>query len=160
MAEQGYYPRMHSLLSEPAFTAYVVMGLILSLNLLVVWAYSGAVRGKTKTAINKEDADQFKTPLVEEHPPEVARVLRAHANAEANIYPFLFLGLVFVLAGGSATTAEIIFGVFTLARVVHSFVYLAGKQPWRSLAYGVGGLATVALMVSIVLLLVRGPEGT
>ncbi len=150
---------MHSLLSEPAFVAYVVTALILSLNLLVVWAYSGAVRGKTKTAINKEDADQFKTPLVDEHPPEVARVLRAHANAQANIYPFLFLGLIYVLAGGSATTAEIIFGAFTLARISHSFAYLAGKQPWRSIAFGVGGIATLALMVSIVLLVVRGSAG-
>jgi uncharacterized MAPEG superfamily protein len=147
---------MHSLLNEPAFVAYAITGIILSLNMLVVWAYSGAVRAKTKTAINKEDADRFKAPLVELDPPEVARVLRAHANAQANIYPFLFLGLVFVLAGGSATAAEIIFGAFTVSRLIHSFVYLAGKQPWRSIAFGVGALATLGLMVEIVLLLVRG----
>src|ERR1700734_4142340 len=144
---------MHSLLSEPAFVAYAVMGLILSLNMIGVWAYSGVVRGKTKTSINKEDAERFKAPLVDHDPPEVARVLRAHANAQANIYPFLFLGLLFVLAGGSATSAEIIFGVFPLARISPSFVYLAGKQPWRTISFIVGGIATLALMVSLVLLL-------
>ena len=97
---------MHSLLSEPAFVAYAVMGLILSLNMIGVWAYSGVVRGKTKTSINKEDAERFKAPLVDHDPPEVARVLRAHANAQANIYPFLFLGLLFVLA------TAVYFGVF------------------------------------------------
>jgi len=150
---------MHSLLSEPAFVAYAITGMILCVNMIGVWAYSGTVRGKTKTTINAEDAKQFKAPLVDHDPPEVARVLRAHANAAANIYPFLFLGLVFVLAGGSATAAEIIFGAFTVSRLVHSIAYLAGKQPWRSLAFGAGGLATLALMVNIVILLVRGPTG-
>jgi prostaglandin-E synthase 1 len=147
---------MHSLLSEPAFVAYAITAIVLSLNLIGVWAYSGAVRGKTRTAINPEDAERFKAPLLEHDHPDVARVLRAHANAQANIYPFLFLGLVFVLAGGSATSAEIIFGGFTVSRLGHSFAYLAGKQPWRTIFFVLGGVATLALMVSIVMLLVRG----
>jgi uncharacterized MAPEG superfamily protein len=148
---------MHSLVSEPSFVAYTITAIVLSLNLLVVWAYSGVVRGKTKTAVNAEDAAQFKTPLVDDHPPEVARVLRAHANAQANIFPFLVLGLLFVLAGGSATSAEVIFGVFTVSRLAHSFAYLAGKQPWRTIFFSLGGLATLALIVSLVMLLVRAP---
>jgi len=150
---------MHSFVSEPSFVAYAVSAIVLSLNLLVVWAYSGAVRGKTKTVMNAEDATAFKAPLVDDHPPEVARVLRAHANAQANIVPFLVLGLLFVLAGGSAKTGEILFGAFTVARVGHSFAYLAGKQPWRSIFYGVGGLATLGLIVSLVLLLAHPPAG-
>jgi uncharacterized MAPEG superfamily protein len=148
---------MHNLATDPAFFAYAVTGILLALNVLLVWMYSGVVRTKSKTAVNAEDAAQFKTPLVDRDPPEVARVLRAHANAQANIYPFLFLGLVFVLAGGSAKAADIIFGSFTVARVGHSFAYLAGKQPWRTIFFVMGGLATIALMVEIVLLITRGP---
>ena len=37
---------------------------------------------------------------------EVARVLRAHRNATANILPFAILGLVYVLAGASGPAAE------------------------------------------------------
>jgi hypothetical protein len=43
--------------------------------------------------------------VAEIDPPIVARILRAHRNAEATIYPFLLLGLVYVLAGGGSKTA-------------------------------------------------------
>lgn len=146
---------MNSLQSNPAFMAYAIACLVLSANLIFLWAFSGATRGKTKTAINAEDAARFGGTLVEVDPPEVVRVLRAHANAQANIYPFLFLGLVFVLAGGSACVAQIIFGIFVAARLAHTFVYLKGKQPWRTIFFIIGGLATIALMLDIIWLLVR-----
>ncbi|WP_161554261.1 MAPEG family protein [Stenotrophobium rhamnosiphilum] len=147
---------MNSLQSNPAFIAYAIACLILSTNLIFLWAFSGATRGKTKTAINPEDAAKFGGTLVESDPPEVARVLRAHTNAQANIYPFLFLGLVFVLAGGSACVAQIIFSIFVAARLAHTFVYLKGKQPWRSIFFIIGGLATIGLMLDIIWLLIRG----
>ena len=63
--------------SHPAFAVYALTCIILIANLLFLWGYSGAVRGKTKTAINHEDSDAFKAKLVDADPPEVARVLRA-----------------------------------------------------------------------------------
>jgi uncharacterized MAPEG superfamily protein len=145
---------MPSLVESPAFMAYAISMIVLALNLLVLWAYSGAVRGKTKTTPNAEDASSPDKRVVESEPPEVARVLRAHANAMANIVPFAVLGLVFVLAGGSAMAAEVLFGVFVVARVLHSLVYLAGKQPWRSMMFGIGALDTLVLMGFIVRALV------
>lgn len=146
---------MGGLLNNSAFFAYALACLVLCANLIFLWAFSGATRGKTKTAINPEDAAQFGGTLVEADPPEVARVLRAHTNAQANIYPFLFLGLVFVLAGGSASVAETIFSIFVAARLAHTYVYLAGKQPWRSIFFIIGGLATIALMLAILWLLIH-----
>lgn len=137
---------MQPLASNPAFQAYAVMAVVLSLNMLVLWAYSGAVRGKTKTTPNPEDA-RGATKVAEIEPPEVARVLRAHRNASANIVPFFVLGLVYVLAGAPGTAAEVVFGGFTVARLAHSWAYLGGKQPWRSIFFGLGGVATVALIV-------------
>jgi len=147
---------MTSLAAQPAFVAFVVSLIVLSLNLLLLWAYSGAVRGKTKTTPNEEDSSTVSkgAKLVEAEPPEVARVLRAYKNAEANVIPFLFLALVYAVAGGSAVVAEVLFGVFTVARVGHSFAYLGGKQPWRSLCYGIGALTTLVLMGFIVKALV------
>lgn len=145
---------MNSLLSNPTFFVYAIACVVLCTNLIFLWAFSGATRGKTKTAINPEDAAQFGGTLVEADPAEVARVLRAHSNAQANIYPFLLLGLVFVFAGGSALVAKIIFGTFVAARLSHTYVYLAGKQPWRSIFFIVGGLATIALMLDIIWLMV------
>jgi prostaglandin-E synthase 1 len=109
--------------------------------------------------INKEDAERFGAALEHHDPPEIARVLRAHANGQAMIYPFLFLGLVFVLAGGSPGFAKIDFGIFLVARITHSIVYLAGKQPWRTLSFVVSGLAMIALMGDIVWLVIRGRRG-
>ena len=104
-----------TLLDNPAFLAYAIASVALSANLAFLWAYSGAVRARSKTAVNAEDAATFGAALVEADPPAVARVLRAHENAQASIYPFLFLGLVFVLAGGGARMASIVFAIFTVA---------------------------------------------
>lgn len=140
---------MSNLASNPAFLAYAVSLMILSLNLSVLWVYSAVVRGKTKTTPNEEDA-RGSTKLVPDSPPEVARVLRAHANAMANIVPFAILGIVYVLAGASGTAAAAIFGVFTAARLAHTFAYLGGRQPWRSLSFGLGAVTTLVLMGFVV----------
>jgi prostaglandin-E synthase 1 len=140
---------------HPAFAVYALTCLILIANLLFLWAYSGAVRGKTKTAINHEDSDAFKAKLVDTDPPEVARALRAHANAEALIYPFLILGLLYVLMGGSAGTAGIFFGLFTLSRLLHSLFYLAAVQPARTIAFAVSGLTAIALLIDVAWMLVQ-----
>ena len=147
---------MNNWLNNTSFVVYAITCLVLCVNLLFLWGYSGVSRARTKTAMNEEDAVRFGASLTEIDPPRVARVLRAHDNAQACIYPFLFLGLVFVLAGGPAGIAMVIFGVFTGARILHSIFYLAGKQPWRTLFFTVGGLATIALMLAIVWLMIRG----
>ena len=138
---------MNNWLNNSTFLAYAITCLVLCGNLLFLWGYSGAARAKTRTAMNEEDAIRFSASLAEIDPPKVARVLRAHSNAEASIYPFLFLGLVFVLAGGPAGTGTVI---------LHSIFYLAGKQPWRTIFFTVGGLATIALMLDIIWLVIRG----
>jgi prostaglandin-E synthase 1 len=141
--------------SNPTFVYYTITLLLLNGLLLFLWGYSGAVRGKTKTAMNPEDGKQYGAPVVEHNPPEVARVLRAHSNAQANIYPFLLVGFVFVCLGGSATMGGVIFLLFTLCRMAHAALYLAGKQPWRTISFVLGGVATLALMVDVLLLLVK-----
>jgi prostaglandin-E synthase 1 len=148
---------MYNWLNNPVFVVYAIACLVLCANLIFLWAYSGATRGKTKTAMNEEDAAQFGGSLTELDPPPVARILRAHRNAQANIYPFLFLGLVFLLAGGGAATAKILFTIFTIARLLHTWAYLKGRQPWRTIFFIVGGLTTIALMLDIAWLLISGP---
>ncbi len=143
------------MISSPSFVAYAVTALVLSLNLIVLWAMSGGVRAGTKTALNAEDAAMFKAQVVDADPAPVARVLRAHRNAEASIYPFLILGLTYVLAGGGYLPAVVIFTVFTLARIAHSIFYVQGGQPWRTISFTVGGVATMALMIALVVCLAK-----
>jgi uncharacterized MAPEG superfamily protein len=80
--------------------AYWLTSLLLCLNLLLLWVASGAVRAKGGLAVNPEDGARYNVPVSDRDPPAVARILRAHRNAEAVIYPFLLLGLVYILAGG------------------------------------------------------------
>jgi uncharacterized MAPEG superfamily protein len=139
----------------PAFLAYAFTCLVLSLNLLALWVSSGVLRAKRGVAVNPEDGVRYGAPVSELDPPAVARVLRAHRNAEATIYPFLLLGLVYVLAAGGARTAVPIFTVFIAARIAHSIVYLRALQPWRTIAFAASLLAIIALMVAVFRVLLR-----
>jgi prostaglandin-E synthase 1 len=139
----------------PALLAYAFTSLVLSLNLLALWISSGAIRAKIGVAINPEDGARYRAPVSELDPPAVARLLRAHRNAEATIYPFLLLGLVYVLAGGDARIAVPIFSIFILARITHSIVYLRAVQPWRTVSFAASLLAIAAMMAAVLHVLLR-----
>ena len=72
-------------------------------HMVLLDAYSGVVRGKTKTVLNPEDGQTVAkgSDVVKQDPDAVARVLRAHRNLTANGVPFLIMGLVWVLLGAS-----------------------------------------------------------
>jgi prostaglandin-E synthase 1 len=142
-------PQSLGISANPTFLVYVLTSLVLSLNLLMLWISSGAIRARGGVALNPEDGARYGARVSELDPPGVARVLRAHRNAEATIYPFLLLGLVYVLAGGGAGIAVPIFTIFTLARIAHSIVYLRAMQPWRTIAFAASLLAIIALMVAV-----------
>jgi uncharacterized MAPEG superfamily protein len=139
--------------AHPAFLAYIFTCLVLSLNLLMLWVSSGAVRAQSGVAINPEDGARYGAPVSEFDPPAVARLLRAHRNAEATIYPFLLLGLVYVLAGGGAGVAIPIFTIFIVARIGHSIVYLTAMQPWRTIAFAASLLSILGLMAALLQIL-------
>ena len=71
---------------------------------------------------------------------------RAHRNAADNILPFAILGLLFVLWGASPLLTGIFCGTFAVARIAHLLAYLNEKQPWRSISFVVGVLATVTMV--------------
>ncbi len=143
---------MSDFVTNPSFLIYCLAVVALSLNMLLLWAYSGAVRSKTKTTPNKEDAGTVAkgAAVSAETPPEVARVLRAHRNATDNIVPFLFVAFVYVLLGATPKMAWIMFGGFTAMRIAHTFFYLGEKQPFRTITFSLGGLFTLGIMIQIV----------
>ena len=134
-------------LANPAFVVFAGAMLVLCLNILGLWGYSGAVRGRTKTTPNPEDAKTVArgASVVAADPPEVARVLRAHRNAADNILPFGILAFLYVLAGATPLMTAVLCGIFVAARIGHSFAYLGEKQPWRTLLFVVGGVDTLVL---------------
>jgi prostaglandin-E synthase 1 len=133
-----------------ALQLYVIFTALLVINLLGLWVYSGTVRGQTKTTLNEEDARSILrgAKLTEAEPPEIQRALRAHANAMANIIPFLFLAQLWVsITLPKPVIVLAVCGAFTVARYGHSFAYLKGKQPWRTVFFAIGVLATLAVLV-------------
>lgn len=138
---------------NPTFFAYAVSSVVLSFNMFVLWNMSGGVRGKTGTTPNPEDAAAFKRTVAEVDPADVARVVRAHRNSADNSVPFMILGLIFTTLGPSALEAQILFYGFAALRVLYSFFYLKGIQPWRTASYAVSVLLNLALMVEILRLL-------
>ncbi len=137
---------MSGLTANPAFDAYALATIVLSLNLLGLWVFSGARRARGGVAINAEDAARYSVPVSDMDTPEVARYLRAHRNAEATIYPFLLVGLVYVLAGGGVPVAIATFSIFVASRITHSIVYVRALQPWRTVAFALSLLATLMLI--------------
>ncbi len=136
----------------PAFATYALFATGLCLFMMALDGASATVRAKTKTTLNPEDASTTSkgAQVVEEERPGVARANRAWRNAFANIVPFLFVAFLYVLTGAPAKSATIYFGVFSGARVLHAIVYLAGKQPWRTLLFVVGQLCTLGMAVQVI----------
>ena len=137
---------------DPVFVAYALTVVVNSLNILALWNLSGVARGRTRTTPNPEDARTVVrgATVVDSEPAAVARVLRAHRNTHDNTVPFLLLGLVFVLLRPAELEAQLLFGSFTAARIVFSFTYVLGLQPWRTLSYATGVLTTFVLIVEVV----------
>jgi prostaglandin-E synthase 1 len=134
---------------SPIFLAYGITCVVLSLTLLLLWIASGVIRSREKLAINPEDGARFGAAVSGIDPPAVARALRAHRNAEATVYPFLFLGFVDALAGGRLWVALPIFAIFTLSRIAHAIFYLRARQPWRTISFVVSLLAIFALVLAV-----------
>ena len=137
-----------NLLHNPAYKAFALSVVALVLNVLFLALNTGRLRGKYKTFINPEDPG-FKDGG--DHP-EVDRCNRAHRNALENFLPYLAIATVYVmLAGATPLGAKVYCGVFAASRWIRSFVYLGGKQPWRTLMFLIGVLCMVGMSVQVLM---------
>lgn len=136
----------------PAFGLFAIFASALSALLIGIDSIGGTVRAKTKTTPNAEDSRTIAkgAELVPQDPEQVARVMRAHRNAVANIIPFLIVMLLYVALGATAKWVFVLCGVFTAMRLVHAIVYIKGIQPYRTLAFIVGQLCTAVVVVQVV----------
>ena len=138
------------LLQLEAFRIYAICACLLALNLFVLANYTAFVRWRSKQVINPEDATSLKAAVADAEHERVARTHRAHRNAVENILPFFIVGLLYAMSDPTPLGAKAYFITFTAARWLHSICYLAGLQPWRTVAYVVGLLATLGMMVHVV----------
>ena len=136
-------------LNLDAFKLYAICSCILALNLMVLSGMTGGTRARTKSPGNPEDAGKPRDAEKAPDHPDVVRVTRAHWNALENIPIFWAIALVYTLSGASPLGAKAYFITFTAARALHSFFHIKAIQPFRSIAYGIGGLCIVGMIVQI-----------
>lgn len=143
---------MEDLVQNPAFRTYATCCAILGLKVLFSALYTGTRRQKTQGYVNAEDAKVFGNPGVHVGTSEAAMVehgLRIQRNDAENIPTFYALGLVYVLSGASATGAFWYCWTYTIARLLHTVMYMNHLQPYRAICFLVGLLCQVGMAVSI-----------
>ena len=79
----------------------------------------------------------------------VDHALRIQRNDAENVPTFYALGLVYVLSGASATGAFWYFWTYTVARVLHTVMFMSHLQPYRAICFVVGMLCQVGMAFSI-----------
>lgn len=135
-----------------AFGVYTLFATGLCLLLVTIDGLGGGARARSKTTLNREDATTTAkgAALVETDPDGVARVMRAHRNALANVVPFLLVMFFYVALGAPVGWVIALSGVFAAMRVVHALAYIRGIQPWRTISFVVGQSALVVTAVQVV----------
>ncbi|XP_023020559.2 microsomal glutathione S-transferase 1 [Leptinotarsa decemlineata] len=123
---------------NPVFRAYLFYCGILILKMMLMTILTTLQRIKNKSFANEEDAKNFKgkVRVVE----NVERVRRAHLNDVENI-PLFFVGaFIYTLTNPSEYVAKSLFLAYTVARIVHTFVYAVYvvPQPARMLSFAAG----------------------
>jgi len=135
--------------SDPALGTYAIVASLVGVHLILLAFWTGTVRARNKKFVNPEDAGAFKGDQAEADHPDVLRVKRAHQNALENAVPFFAIGLLYALSGPSRLGAQAYFFTFLGARVLHSVFYLAQKQPFRTMMFAIGALATIGMAVHV-----------
>ncbi|NMX66941.1 MAPEG family protein [Pseudomonas sp. WS 5059] len=112
--------------------------LVLFIKMLAISCYQGFFRLRHRAFSNPEDAGFFQRPAIAQELAPVSRAAKAWANDLENIPLFFVLGGLCLALDTNAAATAWLFGLFTVARVLHTLLYLGRRQPWRTLAYGVG----------------------
>ncbi len=133
---------------------YSLCAVILFLKMFAISVYQGFHRIGKRTFMNAEDAKVFNKPSVAEELPQVQRAAKAWLNDLENIPIFFGLGTAYLLTGASPDAASWLFSTFTIARIIHTLMYILGLQPWRTIAYAVGIISLLGMSWNICVILI------
>jgi uncharacterized MAPEG superfamily protein len=128
---------------------YAITAIVLALKMAAIGVVQGRARTSAGLFVNPEDAKTFRAKQAPEEVPEVQRAARAWRNDLENIPIFLILAWIYVGAGLSGTAFAVYCIVFMAARIIHTICYLNSIQPWRTVAFTMGALTMIALIVHL-----------
>jgi uncharacterized MAPEG superfamily protein len=86
-------------------------------------------------------------PVAGGHDDFLFRATRAQANTNESLALFVLLSLAAVLLGANVWWTNCLVWMFAVARVAHMLAYYADQRAFRSVAFGVGFLGLVGLLV-------------
>lgn len=143
---------MSTFMMLPAAQPLLLFASLLVLKMFAVGITTANMRRKAGIVVNPEDTGVNPGSHVEaSDAPNVLRAKRAHLNDLENIPGFLVLALLFTLAGASKNAGWAYFGLYFGARTLHSIFYIAQVQPWRTVAFGIGQLTMVGVVVQLLM---------
>jgi glutathione S-transferase len=128
---------------------YAITAIVLALKMAAISIAQGRARVGAGVFTNPEDAKAFGAQLASAEAPAVERASKAWRNDLENIPIFLILAWIYVNAGLAAGAFVIYCIVFMVARIAHTVCYLNAIQPARTIAFTVGALTMLAMMIHI-----------
>lgn len=128
---------------------YAITAIVLALKMAAISLAQGRARVAAGIFVNPEDATTFAGTAAAEEAPAVQRAARAWRNDLENIPIFLILAWIYVAAGLSVTAFVIYCVVFMVCRIAHTICYLNAVQPLRTIAFTVGALTMLALIIHL-----------
>ncbi len=142
---------VHANMAASVFQAVL---LLLCLKALLLGTATAALRGRSKSFINPEDADWLKGEYRALDPEPVARVGRAHRNDLENLLLFAIAGTI-LLALDAAPVAICIYAIaFLCARLLHSMAYLGRWPLLRRNSYTLGFVVILTQILHAIIALV------
>jgi uncharacterized MAPEG superfamily protein len=129
---------------------FALVSALLAIHLLALGFLTGSIRILRKQYTNPEDKAVIKGARVDSDHEDVLRARRAHLNALENAVPFFAVGALYASSGASHLGAQVYFFTFLAVRVLHSVFYMLGLQPLRSIAWGIGSLATLGMAIHVI----------
>ncbi len=133
----------------PLLRMYAITAIVLALKMSAIAIVQGRARTSAGAFLNPEDAAVFGGKAVPEEPEIVQRASRAWRNDLENIPIFLILSWIYVSAGLAFVPFVIYCVIFMAARIAHTIWYINSVQPGRTIAFTVGALTTLALIIHL-----------
>jgi uncharacterized MAPEG superfamily protein len=144
---------LSQLYAIPAFRTYAIVTMLLVVKMIAVGLYTGLLRTRRQAFPAPEDYPVFGGAPRGTIDDDIERARRAHRNDLENILPFLAAALPFALTAPSLWAARLYFWGFLIARIMHTVAYLSGRQPHRTIAFAVGAILTLAMVVHTLIIL-------
>ena len=136
---------------------YTITTIVLALKMAAISIVQGRARVSAGVFTNPEDAKAFGGQQVSAEVPMVDRASRAWRNDLENIPIFLILAWIYVYGRLSPRVFVIYCIIFMIARIIHTICYLNAIQPARTIAYTVGALTTLAMIIQLFVFVVVRP---